>query len=426
MKKEIKRLWLLLIGLLLTHCFVSSLWALTLNEAIALAKKNYPPLKEQKYLKEQKQFFYKASFAPYFPTISSNLSFQRTFESSLNSIGRLWDNQYVLDLSINYRLFDGGYRRSQKEQALFSFNQAQADIKMVENELSFTVKKAFYNVLAKERIWQIRQEAEEIAKKNYDLAMARKKAGVAMLSDVTQAQVRYTNARMQTVAAKNDLEKAMAKLNSLIGWPLDKKVKLEGRLRSNWIDVTFPRLKELALKHRPEIEKQALEIKKMKEGIREYKSAYFPKLDTKLNYSRYGNEPNLSERETVFLVSLSYDIFSGLGRYHKVSAQKRALKAAQARLAELTREITLEVYQAYKDLQLAFSNLQIAAELVKEAQTNYEQAYGEYKVGKGDILSLIQAEANLAESKTAFVQQILNYNIAISTLEKAVSANLTS
>ena len=369
--------------------------------------------------------FYKASFDPYFPTISSNLSFQRTFESSLNTIGRLWDTQYVLDLGIKYRLFDGGYRKSQKEQAFFSFNQAQADIKVVENELSFTVKKAFYNVLAKEKIWQIRQEAEEIAKKNYNLAIARRKAGVAMLSDVTQAQVRYTNARMQTVVAKKDLEKAMAELNSLIGWSLDKKTKLDGTLRLNWIDVTFSVLRDLALKHRPEIERQILEIKKVKESIREYKSAYFPKLDTKLSYLRYDNNFNLSEREAVFLVSLSYDIFDGFGRYHKVSAQKRALKASQARLAELEREVSLEVYQAYKDLQLAFSNLQIASELVKEAKVNYDQAYGEYKIGKGDILSLIQAEMNLAESKTVLVQQVLNYNIALSALEKAVFATLT-
>ncbi|MDL1971400.1 MAG: TolC family protein [Candidatus Desulfofervidaceae bacterium] len=424
MRKETKTIWFFLIGFLLSYCFIPSLWALTLDETIALAKKNYPPLKEQKYLKSSKQFSYKASFDPYFPTISSNFSFQRTFESSLNSIGRLWDNQYVLDLSINYRLFDAGYRRSQKEQALFSFKQAQADIKTVENELAFTVKKAFYNVLAKEKILQIRQEAEQIAKKNYELALARRKAGVAMLSDVTQAQVRYTNARMQTVAAKKDLEKATAELNSLIGWPLDKKTKLNGTLRSNWIDVSFPMLKDLALKRRPEIERQVLENKKIEESIKGYKSAYFPKLDTRLNYSRYDNEINLTERETVFLVSLSYDIFNGLGRYYKVSAQKKVLKATQARLAELKRQICLEVYQAYKDLQLAFSNLQIASELVKEAKINYEQAYGEYKVGKGDILSLIQAEANWAESKTVLTQEILNYNIAISALEKAVFANL--
>ena len=81
--------------------------------------------------------------------------------------------------------------------------------------------------------------------------------------------------------------------------------------------------------------------------------------------------------------------------------------------------------QAYKDLELAFSNYQIASELVKEAQVNYNQAYGEYKVGKGDIISLIQSELNLAQSKVDWAQQLLNYNIAISALERAIFTNLT-
>ena len=415
---------ILFITLILAIGLCFTVEALTLKEAISLAKKAYPPLKEKIHLYEQNRFLYKASFDPYFPTLSSDLSYQRTFESSLNSIGRLWDNQCTLGLTLNYRLFDGGYRYSIKEQTLHTFDQAQTDIKIIENDLNYMVKEAFYTALVKEKILQIRKEAEEIAKKNYELALAKRKAGLAMLSDVTQAQVRYTNARMETITAKKALEKAIAELNSLIGWSLDKKTKLEGKLKTTWINATLSVLEALASQKRPEIERQLLETKKAKEAIREYKSNYYPKLDTQLSYYRYDNDPNFAEKEAVVSVTLSYDIFDGFGRYHKVTAQKQALQAAQAQLAEIKRQIRLEVYQTYKDLELAFSNYQIASELVKEAQVNYNQAYGEYKVGKGDIISLIQSELNLAQSKIDWAQQLLNYNIAISALERAVFTNL--
>lgn len=401
-----------------------SLWALTLQQAISLAMKTYPPLKEKIHLKEKTQFLYKASFDPYFPTLSSEFSYERTFESSMHTIGRLWDNQYTFGLTISYRLFDGGYRWSQRQQSAFVFDQAIAEIEIIKNDLKFLVKKAFYKCLAMKKIWEVRKEAESIAKKNYELAMARRKVGVAMLSDVTQAQVRYTNARMETLTAKKDLEKVEGDLNSLIGWPLNKSITLEGKLNHKWINVNFSVLKEMAFKYRPEIKKQLLEVKKAEVAIKGYRSAYFPKLDTKLSFYRFDNEPALGEKEAVFLVSLSYDLFDGLGRYYKVSAQRRTLKAEQAKLDEIKREISLEIYQAYKDLELAFANMNIAAELVKEAEVNYNQAYGEYKVGKGDIISLIQAEMNLAESKVKWVEQILNYNIAISALEKAVFAEI--
>ena len=236
--------------------------------------------------------------------------------------------------------------------------------------------------------------------------------------------MRYTNARMETITAKKALEKAIAELNSLIGWSLDKKTKLEGKLKATWINANLSVLEELASQRRPEIERQLLETKKAKEAIREYKSNYYPKLDTQLSYYRYDNDPNFAEKEAVVSVTLSYDIFDGFGRYHKVTAQRQALQAAKAQLAEIKRQIRLEVYQAYKDLELAFSNYQIASELVKEAQVNYNQAYGEYKVGKGDIISLIQSELNLAQSKIDWAQQLLNYNIAISALERAIFTNL--
>jgi len=155
--------------------------------------------------------------------------------------------------------------------------------------------------------------------------------------------------------------------------------------------------------------------------VRECKSEYFPKIDSEIDFNWFDNNFGLSQREHMFLVTLSYNIFDGLGRYHRVSAKKRELMANYKRLDELKREIGLEVYKAYKDLEMAFSSLKIAKELVREAQINYNQAYGEYKVGKGDIIALIDAELALSQSREELIKQVLNYNLAISGLEHAVS-----
>jgi outer membrane protein TolC len=44
-------------------------------------------------------------------------------------------------------------------------------------------------------------------------------------------------------------------------------------------------------------------------------------------------------------------------------------------------------------------------------------------VGKGDIIALLQAEVNLARSRMTLIQQKMNYNIAISSLERALNKN---
>ena len=75
-------------------------------------------------------------------------------------------------------------------------------------------------------------------------------------------------------------------------------------------------------------------------------------------------------------------------------------------------------------MELAYANYQVALDLVEAGQVNYEQAFGEYRVGKGDILTLIQADMNLSESKIGLIQQKINYNVSISSLEKAVFMDL--
>jgi len=76
------------------------------------------------------------------------------------------------------------------------------------------------------------------------------------------------------------------------------------------------------------------------------------------------------------------------------------------------------VNNAYKDIERSYANYQTALNLVKEGQVNYDQAFNEYKVGKGDIIALLQAEINLARSRITLIQQKMNYNIAVSSLER--------
>lgn len=232
---------------------------------------------------------------------------------------------------------------------------------------------AFYSILAKKDVLESRRQAEATAKKNHELAKERKRLGLTTLFDVTHAEVRYINAKIAVVEAEKALEKAIGDLNSLIGIPLQKKTEAEGILKDKWLPIYFEQLKQIAYERRPEILRQLKEIKKAEQIVREYKSEYFPKIDSEIDFNWFDNDFGLSEKETLFLVTLSYDIFDGLGRYHRVSAKKQALRADYQRLDELKRDVSLEVYKAYKDLELAFSSLKIAEELVRDAQINYKR-----------------------------------------------------
>ncbi|MCU0530836.1 MAG: TolC family protein, partial [Syntrophales bacterium] len=66
----------------------------------------------------------------------------------------------------------------------------------------------------------------------------------------------------------------------------------------------------------------------------------------------------------------------------------------------------------------ASRNVNVAEEQLKQALQNYDQAFGEYKVGKGDILSVVFAETLLAQAREQDVQAKLNLYLAKALLER--------
>jgi outer membrane protein len=85
----------------------------------------------------------------------------------------------------------------------------------------------------------------------------------------------------------------------------------------------------------------------------------------------------------------------------------------------------LKISKAYEDLITELKRLEVAKEQLRFAEQNYEQAFGEYKVGKGDILSLIQSESLLADAKEKLTISKLNIWTAIINLERVSGGEVT-
>ncbi len=78
----------------------------------------------------------------------------------------------------------------------------------------------------------------------------------------------------------------------------------------------------------------------------------------------------------------------------------------------------LNVHKTYEDFATASNKLKVAEQQLKQAEHNYSQAFGEYKVGKADILSLVQAESLLSNAREQLISSKLNLILSKALLEK--------
>jgi outer membrane protein TolC len=392
--------------------------ALTLEEALSLAKSTLPAYQAQMTRVQSSEALYKASYGAYVPSVDAAGTAVRRdiagYDSSSNNF----------DVTASLRLFD--YKRGfNRDLSRYSFNAEQEGLRRSLLDLEFSVKSSFYTTLANRGILAQRKIQLDNAQKNFEVAEGRRKFGVAKLSDVLQVSVRLEQARFNLVQAEGSLQKSLSELSSLIGTPIMNADELQGVLT---FDLALPDEKRLeeALLRRPEILQAELAVKRAESAEGISTGDFLPVVSGNLTYSRtdtsnpastsvsvYGNP--YEDRSASLLAT--WNLFE-LGKFYRRKAASIDTLTAAKTLKETERSLRLELRKSFEDFITASRNVKVADEQLKQALQNYDQAFGEYKVGKGDILSVVFAETLLAQAREQDVQAKLNLYLAKALLER--------
>ncbi|HOJ43149.1 MAG TPA: TolC family protein [Syntrophorhabdaceae bacterium] len=403
--------------------FANIVFSITLEEAIKRGLEVSYALKQQKETVKSFEYQYISSIDPYLPKANIESGYTRYLygnpsQSRTSGTGNIGNDLYSTTGSLSFRIFDGGLRSAKRKAAANAFEREKEQMESIKIDVVYNIKTTFFTALGKKMIVEKKKEAYETTKKIFDLTKAKYDVGVAKKSDVLQAEVRLTSARIELFESEKEFEKALEDLNSLLLFRPDENLVIEGNLFTPDLKETPDTLIDRALKARPDVTYQLKEIERLNMVYNEKKSEWYPKIDVELQQSRADKSFLPNNRQDTLGLTLSYPIFDGVGRHYNLKAAASELSAAKFRLEEIKRTVKLEIAKAYKDFEKGLENTRLYGELLKEAQTNFDQAYGEYKVGKGDILTLLQSEKDLAKAKENLVVSLYQLNNAMAYLEK--------
>ena len=426
--------------------------ALTLDEALTLAKENLPSYKAAMIRVKSTEALYQASLGPYLPSLDASTNHQRIYASSQELTSRNYE------LTLSYTLFDGGKRRASRNISLLNLGTDREELRKNLLDLEYNVKVAFYTAMAQKEVLDQRSTQLKDAQKDYDVAEGRYKAGVAKISDRLQASVRLEQARYNLVQAEGDLKKSLSDLHSLTGVPLDSPYSLQGSLEA---DTSLPgrdKLSEAALQ-RPEV-KQAESALKISENNRASAlSSFFPVVSASATYTKTGgsafgagtsgtsgipgagagapgagalpgttgsgSSTGFFPEQKAIGITVTWNIFE-LGKFFRYKSSRLEKEVSAEKASDIKRQLLLGVHKTYEDFVTASNQLGVAQQQLKQAEYNYAQALGEYKAGKADILSLVQAESLLATAREQLTNSRLNIMLSRSLIEKTAGILRTS
>jgi outer membrane protein TolC len=256
------------------------------------------------------------------------------------------------------------------------------------------------------------------AEKDFEVADGRYKFGVAKLSDVLQASVRLEQARFNLIQTEGNLKKGLSDLNSLIGRPLDTDDDLQS---ISDIEVTIPDIEKLSViaLDRPEI-KQAEDSIQISDNSKSLiRSTFFPVFSADASYIKSEGDiiGSLFREEKTATLRATWNIFE-FGKFYTYRSADFEKNVSVENLSDIKRKVMLDVRKTFEDFMTSWNKLKVAKTQLQQAEHNYSQAFGEYKVGKADILSLIQAESLLADSREQVVLSKLSLMLSKALLER--------
>lgn len=403
---------LLFFSAVIIFLFFTPSFSLTIDEAIGMAKRNLPYYRAAELKIMATESLYSATLSPYLPFLDVSTLQSRHYSSSFDYDTRNYE------VKLSYTIFDGGIRKNEREIAFLNLDIDKEELRKSLLDLEYQVKSAFYSTMAAKEILELRRIQLKDAAKDHEVAEGRYKFGVSRLSDLLQASVRLQQARFNLTQAEGDLKKTLSELNSLLGRDLDTPYDLQGFLIG---DIDLPErelLIESGLKG-PEVIQAERSLKITERNRSKGLSPFYPVISLSASYIK--TEAGIFQfsfpEERRVALNVTWNIFE-LGKFFRLKALGREEEVSAERLREIKRLTILNIYKAMEDLLTSMNKVKVAEEQLKQATYNYEQAFGEYKVGKADILSLVQAESQLATAREQLINTKLSVLLSKATLEK--------
>ena len=301
------------------------------------------------------------------------------------------------------------------------FRAANLSVQDARDMVVLTVGNAYLTVIADAADIQAAQAQVDTSKVSLDQAVQNHNAGVAPLLDELRARVDYQTQEQSLIAARDAWAKDKIALARAIGLPLEQRFELSDAEPFAALDHLNPdRAVQEALANRADLKALELQVAAAKHARRAATDERLPTVSFSGDYGDIGINPATSHGTGDAVGSVDVPLFEE-GKLRGDAQQAQAqLDEETARLSDLrgqiaadVRDSILDIQAAEKSVDVARSNVQLAAEALSDAQQRY-------KAGVSDNLAVSQAQQAVAQANQQYVAALYQHNMAKLSLARAL------
>jgi outer membrane protein TolC len=238
---------------------------------------------------------------------------------------------------------------------------------------------------------------------------------------VLQTKVQLANAQDNEIKAQNNYKLAVSSLNNVIGLPLNTEIRVKDVLSYQPYSLSLDECTNYGLDHRPEMAQAQVNISIAKDQVKIARSGYLPTLAFSAVDDWYsGDFPGTKNNYWTVGLNASMDLFDGGLTKSQVKQANDGVTAAVKQAQQTHDNISLQIQQAYQSMKEAEKRIDTSNVAITEAAENYRMTNIRYDAGVGTNMDVVDAELDLAQARTNYIQALYDYNTSKAQLDQAM------
>lgn len=407
---------------------------LSLNQAVAIALRTNPGLKQKANLVESAQMTALQRQADFYPDLELSASGSQRFGQAMDqATGQAGDRNFETlnaALSSSVNLFNGFGDVTALKGAKLELAADRESLCREEQVLAFETISMFIEVLTNQELIRVEEENLVANRSQLERVKAFYEAGNRPISDLFQQQAQTSQNELDLLLARRNLDIAKLKLMQTMGLAPTVNYRVAAleieSLELALGDDNQGDLSTQALANRPDVKAQQQQVHAAAEQIQQAQAGYWPKIDLfaslASDYNSLDDEMHFSDQSmddntnTSIGISLSIPIFDRFLTRTEVAQARIQQRNEQLALQQLNLQVRLEVGQALEDYRTAQKQLGVAENMLIYARQALDALEERYRVGVSTLVELTQARAQYvaaASDRISARYNLLTQGIAV-------------
>jgi len=394
---------------------------LTLQDAEKIAIQNHPQIQAATYLASAAAAQVTEARSAYFRQAYGSLTGVEAEHNSRVAAGAL-NNPIIFDrfaegFTVGQLVTDFGRTYELVKSSNLKAQAQQENVVTTRADVLLRLNVAYFAALKAQSVLQVAEQTVKSRQLVADQTGALQKSNLKSGLDVSFANVDLAQAQLLLIQAQNDVQATNAELSNALGYSDQRTFQLVDQILPSSPPADLTSLIQEALKSRPELIRQDLNVKSAQSFATAERDLSFPTISVlaTAGLTPY-RQDTLDSRYAAAGFNVNIPIFNGRLFSARRNEANSIAQAQEQYLRDLQNRIVRDVRTAWLNANSAFQRLAVTEQLLAESTQAFDLAQSRYGLGLSSIVELSQAQLNKTQAEIARVSAQYDYEAQIAYL----------